>query len=251
MPKFAASVTMMFREVELLDRFEQAALTGFRGVEIQSPYGESKEDISVRLRRFDLVPVLFNVSPDVAAVPGQEGEFQKGLVHALGYAELTGCKQLHCLAGRTDDPHAEATFVTNLRWASERARPFGVRLLVEPLNTQDNPGYFLTSSAQARRIIDRVGSDNVFLQYDFYHMQIMEGRLAETVRANLDIIGHFQVGGVPGRNEPDENQEIGYPYLFALLDDLGYDGWVGCEYRPRGRTIEGLAWATPYGVGAP
>ena len=248
MPKLAASVAMMFNEWDLLDRFEHAARVGFWGVEIQSPYGESKEDIADRVRRHDLTATLMNVSPGVGALPGREADYRAGITRALEYAEAAGCRQLHCLAGRTDDPKAEATFVANLRWASEQARPLGVRLLLEPLNTQDNPGYFLTGSAQARRIIDQVGADNVFLQYDFYHMQIMEGYLAETVKANLDIISHFQIGGVPGRHEPDDTQEIHYPYLFDVIDGLGFDGWVGCEYRPGAGTMDGLEWARPYGI---
>jgi hydroxypyruvate isomerase len=248
MLRLAANLGMLFQEVALLDRFERAAGVGFRGVEIPSPYGETKADLSERLQRHNLSVVLINVSPGLAAIPGREADFREGLARALEYAEAVGCRQLHCLAGRTDDPRAEATFVANLGWASERARPAGVRLLLEPLTTRDNPGYFLTGTTQARRIIDEVGSDNVFLQYDFYHMQIMEGSLVETVEANLDVIRHFQIGGVPGRNEPDEMQEINYRYLFDLIDRRGYDGWVGCEYHPRGETVEGLAWARPYGI---
>lgn len=248
MPRLAANLGMLFPEVDLFDRLERAAGVGFRGVEIPSPYGETKKDLSEGMKRYNLSAVLFNVSPEAAAIPGREADFREGLARALDYAETTGCRQLHCVAGRTDDPRAEATFVANLRWASGRARPTGVRLLLEPLNTRDNPGYFLTGTSPARRIIDQVGSDNVFLQYDFYHMQIMEGSLADTVEANLDIIRHFQIGGVPGRNEPDETQEIDYRHLFDLIDRLGFDGWVGCEYHPRGETVEGLAWARPYGI---
>jgi hydroxypyruvate isomerase len=248
MPRLAANVGMLFQEVDLLDRIERAAGVGFRGVEIPSPYGETREDLSERVQRHNLSAVLFNVSPEVAAIPGREADFRDGLTRALEYAEAAGCRQLHCVAGRTDHPRAEATFVTNLRWASERARPAGVRLLLEPLNTRDNPGYFLTGTTQARRIIDQIESDNVFLQYDLYHMQIMEGSLAETIEANLDVIRHFQIGGVPGRNEPDETQEVNYRYLFDLIDGLGFDGWVGCEYRPRAGTVEGLVWARPYGI---
>lgn len=251
MPRLAASVAMMFQEVPLLDRFEAAARAGFRGVEVQSPYGESKEDIAERLQRHALIPVLFNVSPAAGAVPGEEAAFRAGVTRALDYADTTGCRQLHCLAGQTDAATAEETFISNLRWASAQARPRGVRLLLEPLNTRDNPGYFLTGSAQARRIIEQVGEDNIFLQYDFYHMQIMEGYLAETVRTHLDVIGHFQIGGVPGRHEPDETQEINYPFLLELVDELGYEGWVGCEYRPRAGTVEGLGWARAYGIGEP
>lgn len=250
MPRFAASVAMMFNEWGLLDRFEQAAGIGFEGVEIQAPYGESANDIANRIRRHNLSATLMNVPVAAGAIPGREDEYRDGLLRAFEYAEAAGCGQLHCLAGRTDDSRGEMTFVANLKWASERARPLGIRLLLEPLNTQDNPGYFLTASAQARRIIDLVGEDNVFLQYDFYHMQIMEGYLAETVRANLDIISHFQIGGVPGRHEPDDSQEINYPYLFSVIDDLGFEGWIGCEYRPSGETIAGLSWARPYGITA-
>ena len=249
MPKFATSVAMMFTEVELLDRFREASRAGFRAVEVQRPYSESKEDVADRINRNNLTASLFNLPQAVGAVPGRESEFRDALTTALEYASLSGCRQLHCLAGATNDPAAEVTFVANLKWAAEQARPFGGRLLLEPLNTEDNPGYFLTGSVQARRIIEQVGSDNVFLQYDFYHMQIMEGFLAETVKANIDIISHFQIGGVPGRHEPDDTQEINYPYLFDLIDDLGFDGWVGCEYRPRAGTMEGLAWARPYGIG--
>ena len=248
MPKFAASVTMMFNEWDLLDRFEQAAGAGFGGVEIQGPYGESPQNIAERLRRHGLDATLMNTPVAAGAVPGQEQEYRDGLTRAFEYAVAAGCGQIHCLAGTTADSRAEDTFVSNLRWASERARPLGVRLLLEPLNTQDNPGYFLTGSAQARRIIDRVGTDNVFLQYDFYHMQIMEGYLAETVRANLDVISHFQIGGVPGRHEPNGRQEINFPYLFDVIDELGFQGWVGCEYRPAGGTLAGLTWARPYGI---
>ena len=248
MPKLAASVTMMFNEWDLLDRFYHAARVGFLGVEIQSPYGEPKEDIADRVRRHDLTATLLNVSPGVGAIPGREADYRRGITRALEYAVAVGCDQIHCLAGCTDDPRAEATFVSNLKWASEQARPLGVKLLLEPLNTLDNPGYFLNGSEQARHIIEQVGTDNVFLQYDFYHMQIMEGHLAETVKANLDIIGHFQISGVPGRHEPDAMQEVNYPYLFDVIDDLGFDGWVGCEYRPGAGTIEGLKWAYSYGI---
>ena len=248
MPKFAASVAMMFNEHVLLDRFGQAAKIGFKGVEIQAPYGESATDIASRVKVNKLTATLMNVPVAAGAIPGQEDAFREGLSRAFEYAEASGCGQLHCLAGQTDDSRAESTFVSNLKWGAEQARPRGIRLLLEPLNTRDNPGYFLTGSTQARRIIDLVGEDNLFLQYDFYHMQIMEGSLVETVRANIEIISHFQIGGVPGRHEPDDAQEINYPYLFDVVDELGFEGWIGCEYRPAADTIAGLAWARPYGI---
>jgi len=248
MPKLAGNFSMMFGEVDMLERFTLAARVGFRGAEIQNPYGQTSLEIAEAYRASGLEAVLFNVPTAVGAIPGHESDFEAGFARALEYAKAAGCGQIHCLAGHTDDVNAETTFVANLRRAAAAARPLGVRLLVEPLNTQDNPGYFLTGSAQARRIIDLVGEDNVFLQYDVYHMQIMEGCLAETIRANLDIISHIQIAGVPGRHEPNQSQEVNYPYLFEMLDDAGYDRWVACEYRPLGDTIAGLAWARAYGL---
>ena len=248
MPKLAGNFSMMFGEVDMLERFTLAARVGFRGAEIQNPYGQTSLAIAEAYRASGLEAVLFNVPTAVGAIPGHESDFEAGFARALEYAEAAGCGQIHCLAGHTDEANAETTFVANLRRASAAARPLGVRLLVEPLNTQDNPGYFLTGSAQARRIIDLVGEDNVFLQYDVYHMQIMEGCLTETIRTNLDIISHIQIAGVPGRHEPNRSQEVNYPYLFEMLDDAGYDRWVACEYRPLGDTIAGLAWARAYGL---
>jgi hydroxypyruvate isomerase len=248
MPKLAANFSMMFGEVDMLDRFEIAARIGFRGAEIQNPYDQTAAEIARAFRTHNLEAVLFNMAPGVGAVPGREADFEASVTRALECAAAAGCGQIHCLAGRTDDPRAEATFVSNLQHASAEARPRGVRLLLEPLNTRDNPGYFLTESAQARRLIDLVGKDNVFLQYDIYHMQIMEGALAATLEANLDIISHIQIAGLPGRHEPDHTQEINYRYLFAVLDDCGYDRWVACEYRPLGETLDGLSWAQPYGI---
>jgi hydroxypyruvate isomerase len=238
----------MFQEAPLLDRFALAAAAGFRAVELQTPYGEPAPLLADRAGDAGLQPVLINTPVALAAVPGEERAFQAGMATALDYADALGCRQVHCLAGRTDHPDAESTFVTNLRWAADAAASQGVRLLLEPLNTVDNPGWFLTGTAQARRIIDRVARDNVRMQFDIYHMQIMEGRLADTFRAHFDVISHVQISGVPGRHEPDARQEINYPYLLSLIDELGFDGWVGCEYRPRAGTLAGLDWARPYGV---
>ncbi len=248
MPKLAANFSMMFREVDMLDRFAPAARAGFTGAEIQNPYGHTAEEIASAYRDSGLEAVLFNLPSMVGAVPGREAEFEEGVARALEYCRATGCRQVHCPAGTTDDARAGATFAANLRRASAAARPLGVRLLLEPLNTQDMPGYFLTHTADARRIIDQVGEDNVFLQYDVYHMQIMEGFLAETIKANLDVISHVQIAGVPGRHEPDGSQEVHYPYLFDLLDEQGYRRWVACEYRPAGDTLAGLEWARPWGI---
>jgi hydroxypyruvate isomerase len=250
MPKLAASVSWLYQEVDLLDRFELAARAGFRAVEIQQPYSEPASAIARELARHDLSAELLNLPAALAAIPGRESEFREALTRALEYADATGCPRLHCLAGRSDDPAAEATFIANLNRAATHVDRLGVRLMLEPLNTRDNPGYFLTGSAQARRIIDQVDGDHVALQFDFYHIQIMEGSLAETMRAQAEVIDHFQISGVPGRNEPDAQQEINYPYLLDLIDESPYEGWVGCEYRPRAGTVEGLGWARPYGIEA-
>ena len=239
----------MFHEAALPDRFALAAAVGFRAVEIQAPYSEPAELLAERIQAAQVEAVLINTPVALAAIPGEEDAFRAGLETALKYASRLDCQQIHCLAGRTDDPAAESTFVENVRWAADQAASQHVRIMLEPLNTLDNPGYFLTSSVQTRRIIDQVARPNVRMQYDCYHMQIMEGRLADTIAAQLDVIGHVQISGVPGRFEPDAEQEINYPYILSLLDELGFDGWVGCEYRPRAGTLAGLDWARPYGIG--
>jgi hydroxypyruvate isomerase len=250
MPKFAASVSWLFQDVPLLERFKQAAAAGFRAVEVQAPYEESAEDLAAELRRHDLEAVLINVQPGLAAMPDREAEFRDALERALSYAETMHCRQLHCVAGRTEgDQRAEATFLANLRWAEAQARAQDVRLLLEPLNTTDNPGYFLTGSNQAREIIDAIGSPHVAMQFDCYHLQIMEGSLTESLRCHLDVVAHIQIGGVPGRREPDARQEINYPYLFDLVDELGFEGWVGCEYAAS-EGSDGLGWAAPFGIGS-
>ena len=251
MPKLAASVAWMFQEAPLLERFALAASAGFEAVEVQVPYAEPAQAIADRVRDAGLRVVLINTPDAVAAIPGEERAFQAGMTRALEYASTLGCEQVHCVAGRSAGPAAEATFIANLRWAADAAASQGVRLNLEPLNTTDNPGYFLTSSPQAAAIIAAVGRDNVRLQFDCYHMQIMQGRLSETIREQLDLIGHIQIGGVPGRHEPDAAQEINYPFLLGQIDALGFEGWVGCEYRPRAGSMDGLEWARPYGVAAP
>ena len=251
MPNLAASVSWLFQEAPLLERFALAAAAGFRAVEAQVPYEAPAAAIAARAREAGLRVVLINTPEATAALPGRETAFRDGMTRALDYAATLHCDQVHCMAGRSAGPAAEATFIANLGWAADAAASLGVRLNIEPLNTVDNPGYFLTGSAQARRIIEAVGRENVRLQYDCYHMQIMEGRLSETIQANRDLIGHFQLGGVPGRHEPDADQEINYPWLLSLIDEIGFDGWVGCEYRPRGATLDGLAWARPHGVVPP
>ena len=248
MPRLAANLSLLFPEVDLLGRFPRTAAVGFAGAEIQHPYDEASARIARAFQQHELEAVLFNTPTAVGALPGREAEFEAGITRALEYCAAAGCGQIHCMAGVADGDAAEDTFVTNLKRASAPARAAGVRLLIEPLNIPDNPGYFLHRTTQARRIIERVGEDNVGLQYDLYHVQIMEGRLAETIEANLDVIRHVQIAGVPGRHEPDADQEVQYPFLLDRLDALGYGGWVGCEYRPRGETRAGLAWAAAYGI---
>ena len=238
----------MFNEVALPERFAKAAASGFRAVEIQAPYSETAGRLAECIADAGLQVALINMPVAVGAIPGEEQVFRDGLAKALSYAEALECGRIHCLAGRTDDLEAETTFIDNVRWAADEAAARGVQLMLEPLNTVDNPGYFLTGSAQARRIIEQVGRENVQMQYDIYHMQIMEGRLADSIAAHFDLIGHIQISGVPGRNEPDDQQEINYPFLLSKIDELGYDGWVGCEYRPRAGTLAGLSWAWPYGI---
>ena len=241
----------MFTEVPLRNRFAIAAQSGFRAVEIQAPYEEPPVSLAERVKEAEVEVVLINTPVALAAVPGEEEAFHAGFERALEYANELSCRQIHCLAGRTDRSDAHDTFVGNVRWAAQQSAAHDIDILLEPLNTTDNPGYFLTGSEQARQIIEAVDCENVRLQCDFYHLQIMEGHLSETLTRHFDVIGHIQISGVPGRHEPDVKQEINYPYLLQLIDELGYDGWVGCEYRPRCDTLEGLTWAQPYGISTP
>ena len=260
MPKFAANLSMLFPELPFLDRFEAAAKAGFKAVEFLFPYEHEARDIRERLDRFGLRQALFNLPPGdwakgergVAIFPDRIDEFADGMNKALDYARALGCPQVHAMAGIVPKEllHAEAvrTYVANLRSAAAKAKTMGIRLLIEPLNSRDMPGYLLATAEQARQMIEQVGSDNLFLQMDLYHAQIMGGDLAERTRAHWPLIRHIQIAGVPGRHEPDVG-EINYPYLFDLLDGLGYDGWIGCEYRPRGDTRASLGWARRYGIG--
>jgi hydroxypyruvate isomerase len=261
MPKFAANLSMMFTELDFLERFRAAANCGFAGVEFQFPYRWPPGQLAERLLANGLSQALFNLPPGgpeagergLAAVPGREAEFRDGLHRALDYAEALRCEQVHAMAGIVADEGRRAAahecFVENLKWAAAVAAERAVRVLIEPINTRrDMPGYFLSTTAQARRVIEEVGSDNLFLQCDLYHVQIMNGNLAETITENLPLIRHFQIAGVPGRHEPDHG-EINYSFLFSLIDSLGYRGWIGCEYRPAGGTLDGLGWAFDYGIG--
>ncbi len=254
MPKLAASISWMFNEAPLLERFQLAAACGFRAVEIQAPYEASAQDLAAAAHDADVEVVLINTPAALAAVQGKADAFQASVMTALSYAEALNCPRIHCLAGVSDAADAEGaedTLVANVRWAADAAAAAAVTIMLEPLNTLDHPGYALTSTRQALRIIERVGRRNVRLQYDCYHMQLMEGRLVDTIAAQLQRIDHIQISGVPARCEPDADQEINYPYVLQRLDELGYAGWVGCEYRPRGDTMAGLEWARAYGIAPP
>jgi hydroxypyruvate isomerase len=253
MPRFAANLTMMFNEVPFPDRFARAAASGFKAVEFLSPYDHAPADIAFWLESAGLESVLFNMAlgnwaageRGISALPGREADFRAGVALALDYAQALGTKHLHAMAGQvpdgTDLGSCHATFVDNLRYAAQELAKHGRTVVIEPINHRDMPRYFLNTQAQAQAILDEVALPNVKLQMDFYHMQITEGDLAMRLRRHFGAVGHVQIAGVPERQEPDIG-EINHPYLFTLLDDLGYDGWVGCEYRPRGQTEAGLGW---------
>jgi hydroxypyruvate isomerase len=252
MLRFSANLSMLYPELPFPDRFDAAARDGFTGVEYLGPYAETPEAIAERLRTNNLTQALFNLpSGDwaggergIGALPGREEEFRRGVAEATRYAKALGCTQVNCLAGipkGTTPEAAEATLVANLSYAAPRLADAGIRLLLEPINPFDIPGFFVTGSAQALRIFDRVKNDNLFLQYDFYHMQRVQGELVATFKALMPRIAHVQVADNPGRNEPGTG-EINYPFIFAELERVGYAGWVGAEYKPRAHTSDGLGW---------
>jgi hydroxypyruvate isomerase len=259
MPKFAANLSMLFNEIVFIDRFEAAARAGFRGVECWFPYAFDADQIADKLNACRLELVLHNLPAGnwasgergIACHPDRVDEFREGVEQAVRYAKILGTRQLNCLAGITpaavSKANANKTMVSNLRFAADKLKTAGIRLLIEPINTFDIPGFFLSHTGRALEMIRETGSDNVFLQYDIYHMQRMEGELANTIQAHLGMIKHIQLADNPGRSEPGTG-EINYRYLFALLDRIGYDGWVGCEYRPRADTVEGLGWRAAHNI---
>jgi hydroxypyruvate isomerase len=254
MPKFCANLTMLYNEADFLDRFEAAAKSGFKGVEYLFPYAYPAAQLRERLDKHKLAQILHNLPAGdwakgergIACHPDRAGEFQDGVGSAIEYATALGCKQVNCLAGIAPQGVAEeklrATFVANLRFAASKLAAAGIRLVMEPINTRDIPGFYLTRTKQAVALIEEVGSPNLFVQYDIYHMQIMEGDLARTIEANLKLIPHMQLADNPGRNEPGTG-EINYGWLLPHIDRLGYRGWIGCEYRPATTTETGLGWA--------
>jgi hydroxypyruvate isomerase len=251
-PKFAANLSMLFNEVGFLERFDAAAKAGFKGVEYLFPYDFKADEIVAKLKANGLTQVLHNLPAGdwgagergIATLPDRVDEFKAGVDKAIEYATALGCKQVNCLAGipkGVDPSKAHETFVANLKFAAPKLKAAGIKLLIEAINTRDIPGFFLTSTKQALAVIDEVGSDNLFVQYDIYHMQIMEGDLARTIEANLPKIAHIQLADNPGRNEPGTG-EINYSFLFDFIDKLGYSGWIGAEYKPKGDTVAGLGW---------
>ena len=268
MPRFAANLSFLYTELPFLDRFEAAAKDGFKAVEYLFPYAWPAQDLAARLQAGGLQQVLFNAPAGgsdatsiqqawdagwrgLASLSGRESEFRLGVTLALDYAQTLQCPRIHVMAGLapvgSNPADLRACYLDNLRWAAGQAAAHGVEVLIEPINTRDMPGYFLNRQGQAHELVLEAGAPNLKVQMDLYHCQVMEGDVSTKLRAYLPTgrIGHVQMAGVPERHEPDVG-ELNYHYLFSLLDSLGYEGWVGCEYRPAGGTSAGLGWLKPY-----
>lgn len=255
MPVFAANLTMMFNEWSFLDRFDAAAEAGFTAVEYLFPYEFAPGQIEERLQRNNLIQALFNMPPGdwaagergVAALPARFADLTAGVDRALDYAEATGVKRMHMMAGIADrhDRDARASYRRAIDHAAPRLAEKGIDLLLEPINARNMPGYFLNSFDFAREIIAEAGLANLRLQFDIYHCQVIHGDVTMRLRNAFDDVGHVQIASIPSRNEPD-GEELNYPFLFAELDRLGYAGFVGCEYNPRGKTLDGLGWFEAY-----
>jgi 2-dehydrotetronate isomerase len=253
MPKFAANLSMMFNEVPFLERFAAAAGAGFKGVEYLFPYEYPADTLEEALRKNKLENVLFNLPPGdwaagergITCIPGREAEFREGVEKALAYALRLKSERVHAMAGIAPvgvDPAAlQSTYVSNLKYAAEKFGKHGITLVIEAINTRDMPGFYLSTQAHSYQTLTEVNAPNLKMQMDCYHMQIMEGDLAVKLRKYAPQCAHVQIAGVPERHEPDTG-EIRYSYIFDLLDEIGYTGWVGCEYRPAGKTVDGLSW---------
>lgn len=253
MPRFAANLSMLYPEHDFLDRFAAAAADGFEAVEYLFPYDYSAQELKQRLLDNGLQQALFNAPPGdwaagergTASLPGREQEFRDGFAKALEYAAVLGNDRIHVMAGLLPDESLRAqhhaVYLANLRHAAAAAAEVGITVVLEPINTRDMPGFFLNYQAQAQAVCKEVGADNLLVQFDCYHCQIMEGDLSVKLRRDMAGIGHIQIAGVPDRHEPDLG-ELNYPQLFKLIDELGYQGWIGCEYRPKGNTSVGLGW---------
>lgn len=257
MPKFNANLSMMFNEVDFLDRFAAAARAGFKGVEFLFPYAYDKQQLADTAAKAGLQVVLFNGPPGnweagdrgLACDPARVGEFQDNMGKAVEYAVALKCPQIHCMAGLkprgVNEETMRATYIANLQWAGKALAAHNLRLLIEAINVRDIPGFYLNTSAQAFDIMHYAAVPNLSFQYDIYHMQIMQGDLAPTIEKHLDKIGHMQLADTPGRHEPGTG-EINYEFLFRHIDKVGYQGWIGCEYRPAGNTEDGLGWVKKY-----
>lgn len=259
MPRFAANLTMMFTELPFLDRFSAAADQGFHWVEYLFPYEFAPEDLARALERNGLTQALFNLPPGdweagergLACLPGREKEFDAALERAVLYAKALRCPRVHLMAGNrptdADAARLERTYLDNVLWAAQRLADEGLELCLEPINQFSMPEYFLRTQEQAAAYIERLGLPNLRLQFDFFHCQMEQGNVSGRLRRFFPLIGHCQLAGAPDRHEPDQG-ELNYPYLLALLDELGYQGVVGCEYNPAGKTVDGLGWLRAWGV---
>jgi 2-dehydrotetronate isomerase len=257
MPRFAANVSMMFTEEPFLERFAAASDAGFAAVEFLFPYEHSPQAIESNAKAAGVEIVLFNMpcgdwsagERGIACIPGRQNEFRDGIDQALTYALRLGTRRLHAMAGivpqEADPAVCRTTLVENLKYAAERLAPHGITLLLEAINTRDMPGFIVSTQLDSYRICEAVNAPNLKMQMDLYHMQIMEGDLSTKLKRYAPVCGHIQVAGCPERNEPDTG-EVRSEYIFRLLDELGYQGWIGCEYRPAGRTVDGLAWIRPF-----
>ncbi|CAD5259427.1 MULTISPECIES: 2-oxo-tetronate isomerase [Halomonadaceae] len=262
MIRLAANLSMLFNEHAFMDRFAAAAKAGFKGVEYLFPYAYADDELRDALNKHQLEQVLFNLPPGdwdagergLASLPGREGEFRDSVIEGLRYAEALNCPRVHAMAGllpedadaATQAEH-HATYIRNLHFATEEAAKVGREILIEPINTRDMPGFFLSRQAQAMAVLEEVGAENLKLQFDLYHCQIMDGNLIRHLERQFSSIGHIQVAGVPGRHEPDVG-EVHYPAIFERLSALGYSGWIGCEYRPQADTRAGLGWGEVWGL---
>ena len=257
MPKFSANLTMLFTDVDFLKRFERAARAGFTAIEYLFPYPWDKNQLVNELAKYSLQQVLHNLPAGdwqagergIACLPGREREFQDGVGKAIEYAKALKCPRLNCLVGKTPAGVAPEkvrhTLVSNLRFAAAALEKEGIRLLVEALNSRDAPGFYLVRTQDVLQLIQEVNHPNIYIQYDVYHMQVMEGNLTKTMQENLARIAHIQVADLPGRNEPGTG-EINFTNLFRFIDEMKYEGWIGCEYNPAGKTEDGLGWVKPY-----
>jgi hydroxypyruvate isomerase len=251
MPRFAANLSMMYTEHAFLDRFAAAAADGFTAVEYLFPYEHPAAELAARLQASGLQQVLFNAPPGnwaagergTSSLPGREAEFRTGFLHALDYAAALHCPRIHVMAGLRPHGAERSTYLANLAWAAQQAAPAGIDVLIEPINTRDIPGFFLNRQDEAHAVVQEVGAPNLKVQMDLYHCQIVEGDVTMKLRQYLPTgrVAHLQIAGVPLRHEPDMG-ELNHDHLFAVLDELGYAGWVGCEYRPAGATSAGLGW---------